>query len=124
MAKNNLLVEVTFKYFSNLSPLYMSDVFTPAGQNTSTTRTSLFNLSQLLQKSNHRQKSLSYVALSMWNKLPAFLQTTENINMYKQKVKKHLCMRVIVWKSRHYAVTSQLLLEELIKNYPESVTKK
>ena len=31
---------------------------------------------------------------------------------------------VTVWNSRHYAVISQLLLEELTKSYPELVTKK
>ena len=47
---------LTFKYFNNLSPLYMNDVFKPAGQNTTATRTYLFKLSQPLQKNNHRQK--------------------------------------------------------------------
>ena len=39
---------ITFKYSSNLSPLYMNDVFKAAGQNTTATRTSLFKWSQLL----------------------------------------------------------------------------
>ena len=58
----------------------MSDVFKPAGQNTTTT--SLFKLTQSLWKTNHGQKSLSYVEPSIWNKLPDFLKTTENVTMY------------------------------------------
>ena len=37
---------MTFTYFNYLSPLYMSDAFKLAGQNTPATRTSLFKLSQ------------------------------------------------------------------------------
>ena len=66
----------------------MNDVFKLADQNTTTTRTSLFKLSQPLRKTNHRQKSLSYVAPSIWNKLPDFLKTTDNVNTYKHRVKK------------------------------------
>ena len=52
----------------------MNDVFKPAGQNTAATRTYLFKLSQPLQKTNHGQKILSYVAPCIWNKLPDFLK--------------------------------------------------
>ena len=56
---------MTFKYFNYLSPLYMNDAFNLAGQNTTVTRTSLFKLSQPLRKTNHGQKSRSYVAPSI-----------------------------------------------------------
>ena len=79
---------MTFKYSNYLTPLYMN-VFKPATQSNTANRTFLFKLSQLLQKTNHRQKSLSYVAPSIWNKLPNFLKTTDNANMYKHIVKKH-----------------------------------
>ena len=76
-----------FKYFNYLSPFYMNDVFKLADQNTTATRTSLFKLSQPLQKTSHGQKSLSFVAPSTWNKLPDFLKTTNNANMFKHRVK-------------------------------------
>ena len=85
---------MTFKYFNYLSPLYMNDVFELAGQKTTATRISLFRLSQPLRKTNHGQKSLSYVALSIWNKLPDFLKTTDNVNTYKNRVKKHFFQRM------------------------------
>ena len=56
---------MAFQCFNNLSPLYTNDLFKPAGQNTTTTRTSLFKLSQPLRKTSHRQNSLSYVAPSI-----------------------------------------------------------
>ena len=58
----------------------MNDVFKLASQNTTATRTSLFKLSQPLRKTNRGQKCLSYVAPSIWNKLPNFLKTTDNVN--------------------------------------------
>ena len=66
----------------------MNDVFKLADQNTTATWTSLFKLRQPLRKTNHRQKSLSYVPPSIWNKLPDFLKTTGNVNTYKHRVKK------------------------------------
>ena len=52
----------------------MNDVFKPAGQNTTATRSSMFKLSQSLRKTNHGQKSLSYMSPSIWNKQPDFLK--------------------------------------------------
>ena len=69
-----------------MSPLYMNDVFKPAGQNTTATRSYLFKLSQPLRKTNHGQKSLSYVAPCICNKLPDILKTTENVNTLKHRV--------------------------------------
>ena len=62
----------------------MNDAFKLAGQNTTATRTSSFKFSQPLRKANHGRKSLSYVAPSIWNKLPDFLKTTDNVNTYKK----------------------------------------
>ena len=73
-----------FKYFNNLSLLYMNNIFKPTGGNTTAIRTFLFKLSQSLRKINHRQKRLPYVAPSICNKLPYFLKTTENVNTFKQ----------------------------------------
>ena len=85
---------LTFKYFNYLSPLYMNDIFKLAGQNTTAARTSLFKLSQPWRKTNHGQKCLSNVAPSIWNKLPAFLKTTDYVNAYKHQVKKHFFQRI------------------------------
>ena len=67
----------------------MNDVLKPGGQNTTVTRTYLFKLSQSLRKTNQEQESLSYVAPCIWNILPDFLKTTETVNTYKHRVKKH-----------------------------------
>ena len=72
----------------------MNDVFKQAGQNTTATRTSLFKLSQPLTKTNHGQKCLLYVAPTIWNKVSDFLKTTDNVSMYKHRVKKHFFQRM------------------------------
>ena len=67
----------------------MNDILAPAVQNTSAARATLFKFSQLLRKTNHGPKGLSYVAPSIcgtWNKWPDFLKTTENVNT-KTKLK-------------------------------------
>ena len=64
----------------------MNDVFKLTDQTTTATRTSLFKVShQPLRK--HGQKSLSYLP-SIWNKLPDFLKTTNNVNTYNNRIKK------------------------------------
>ena len=72
----------------------MNDVFKLAGQNTTTTRIFLFKLSQSLRKTNHRQKSRSYVTPSIWNKLPDFLKKAGSVYTYKHRVKKHIFQRM------------------------------
>ena len=72
-----------------MSPLYMNDVFKLAGQSNTTTRECLLKLNQPLQRTNHCQKNISYVAPIIWNNLPNFLKTTDNLNTNKHRVKEH-----------------------------------
>ena len=59
-----IINSMSFKFCNNMGPPYMSDIFKPAGQaNTSTTTTaSLLNLSQPLQRTDHRQ-NISYICI-------------------------------------------------------------
>ena len=43
--------------------------------------------------SNHGQKNLSYMVPLIWNKLPDSSKTTENVNTFKHRVKKHFFCR-------------------------------
>ena len=45
-----------------MSPPYMNDVLKSAGQPSTTTRASLLKLNQPLQRTNHGQKNISYIA--------------------------------------------------------------
>ena len=71
---------MSFKFCNNTCPPYVSDVFKPAGQPNTSTRASLMKLSQPLQRTNHGQINISYIALIIWNNLPNSLKTTDNLN--------------------------------------------
>ena len=53
---------MSFKFCNNMSPPYMNDVLKSAGQPNTTTRASLLKLNQPLQRTNHGQKNISYIA--------------------------------------------------------------
>ena len=53
---------MSFKFCNNMSPPYMNDVLKSAGQPNTTTRASLLKLNQPLQRTNHDQKNISYIA--------------------------------------------------------------
>ena len=67
----------------------MNDVFKPAGQLNTTTRASLLKLNQPLRRTNHGQNNISYITPIIWNNLPNSLKTTDNLNIYKHRVKEH-----------------------------------
>ena len=75
-----------------MSPPYLNDVFKPVllpVQPNTTTRASLLKLNQPLERTNHDQKNISYIALIIWNNLPNSLKSTDNLNTYKHRVKEH-----------------------------------
>ena len=45
-----------------MSPPYMNDVLKSAGQPNTTTRASLLKLNKPLERTNHGQKNISYIA--------------------------------------------------------------
>ena len=51
-----------FKLLNNTGPEYINDVSKPARKPSTTSRVSLLKLNQPLQKANHAQKSISYIA--------------------------------------------------------------
>ena len=70
-----------------ITPVLRSNVFKPAGQPNTTTRASLLKLNQLLRRTNHGQRNISYIAPIIWNNLPTSLKITDNPNTYKHRVK-------------------------------------
>ena len=53
------------------------------------TRASLLKLNQPLQRSNHGQNNIFYIAPIIWNNLPNSLKTTDNLNIKKHRVKEN-----------------------------------
>ena len=82
-----------FHFFNNKSSLYMN-VFKPTGHSNTNISTPFLKLSQLLRETNCEQKTLSYIAPTIWNGLPNSLKATKCLNTYKHEVKKHLLDRM------------------------------
>ena len=79
----------TFKYFNDICPLYLKDIFQPTERTHINTQSSTLKLNQPLRKSNYSQRNISYLAPVKWNSLPENLKQLENINLFKHKVKDH-----------------------------------
>ena len=79
----------TFKYFNDICPLYLKDIFQPTERTHINTQSSTLKLNQPLRKSNYGQRNISYLAPVKWNSLPENLKQLENINLFKHKVKDH-----------------------------------
>ena len=85
---NQCISVSAFKFFNKECPLYMSDIFKPAGENGMSTRNGFQKLSQPFRKTNQSQKALSYIGPSVWNKLPEQIKKTINLNTFKHSVKR------------------------------------
>ena len=79
----------TFKFFNDMCPLYLRDVFHPVDQSHITTRKSVLKLSQPLCQTNYGQRTISYLAPKNWNDLPDYIKLLENTNLFKHKGKEH-----------------------------------
>ena len=78
-----------FKYINNACPYYMKDVFEYASQGTTNSRSNYARLKVPLRKTTMGQKSLSYIGLSVWNKLPSSMKRNISLNKFKHDVEKH-----------------------------------
>ena len=72
----------TFNFFNNKKPPYMKDVIKQTNYTNMNSKTSFLKLNQPLQKSNHGQKRLSYIAPTIWKSLPDSLKATKGLNFY------------------------------------------
>ena len=73
-----------FKYFNQLAPTYLSDVFIPQ-KTVINTRNSMYRLKMQINKSNMGQNSLSYLGPKLWNILPDEIKSSTNTNSFKHK---------------------------------------
>ena len=88
--KDNACATV-FNLFMNTSPLYMNDILQP---HVNTSINSYKKLAQPFRKTLQRQRSLSYIGPTVWNKVPQNLKVTENLNTFKHNVKEYYLYRV------------------------------
>ena len=65
-----------FKYVNNACPYYVKEVFEYASQGRISSRNNYARLKVPFCKTTMGQKSLSYIGLSVWNKLPSSMKET------------------------------------------------
>ena len=77
-----------FKLFSEMYLQQMNEIYKTTNQNNTVTRNSSLKLFQPLRTKALSQKCLSYLGPFIWNGLPDDAKQSNNVNMFKLKVKK------------------------------------
>jgi len=79
-----------FKYFANLAPFYIGELFENIGNRNMSTRNSFLKLKQPSVKTNFGKKALFYTAPVLWNKLNCDLKQSKSVNSFKHAIKRNL----------------------------------
>ena len=77
---------IVYKYIHNISPIYMSELFSPFDQSAQT-RKSTFKIVLPYRKTKLGQKGLSYIGPSIWNSLDNDTKCKPSLNAFKHSVK-------------------------------------
>jgi len=75
-----------YKFFNQIAPTYMSDIFIPH-KTSINTRNSMYRLKTQIKKSNMGQKSLSCLGPKLWNILTNEIKSSNSTNSFKHKMK-------------------------------------
>ena len=77
-----------FKFFSEMCPQYMDEIYGLTNQNNTATRNSSLKLFQALRAKAQSQKCLPYLGPFTWNGLSDDVKLSNNVNTFKHKLKK------------------------------------
>ena len=78
-----------FKYVNDACLYYMKEDFEYASQGRISKRDNHARLKVPFCKTTTGQRSLSYIGLSVWNKLPSSMKRNISLNKFKHDVEKH-----------------------------------
>ena len=76
-----------FKYWKDISPDYMNEVYFPV-RNSYNTRRSNMALGKPLAKTNWGQKTISFLGPNSWNDIESNIQQLNSTNSFKHAFKK------------------------------------
>jgi len=79
-----------FKYFSNMTPYYIGELFENHENRSTRTRNSFLKLKQPSVKTNFGKKALFYTAPVLWNKLKCEIKQCKSVNSFKHAIKRNL----------------------------------
>ena len=77
-----------FKFFSEMCPHNIKEIYKTTNQNNTVTRNSFLKLFQPLRTKALSQKCLLYLEVFIWNGLPDDIKLSNNVNTFKYKVKR------------------------------------
>ena len=82
----------------------MEEIFEYAWQGRISSRNNYARLEVPFRKTTMRQKSLSYISPSVWNKLPSSMKRNIGLNTFKHDLKKHYLqeLRIQYYYYYHY----------------------
>ena len=76
-----------YKFFNNLAPSYMKDIFTKAENSRRTRYTDEFKINIPRRKHEYGKNCLSYLGATIWNSLDKYIKQFKSCNGFKHKVK-------------------------------------
>ena len=85
------LITITWKALHNMAPVYLKDllVIRKTGRSLRSAKALVLEVPKS-QNKNGGDRAFAVAAPVEWNKLPAELRNTENLNIFKKKLKTHL----------------------------------
>ena len=75
------------KFFCEMCPQYMKEIYTPTNPNNTANRNSSLKLFQPIRTKALSQKCLSYLGPFIWNGFPDHIKLSNNVNTFNHKVK-------------------------------------
>ena len=86
---NQFIAVSVYKFFNNLAPSYMKEVFTTAEKSRRTRYTNVTELKITIprRKNDYGKNCLSYLGATIWNTLDEFIKKCKSCNEFKHKVK-------------------------------------
>ena len=87
---NHCANSIVFNYFIEQCPNYLSEVFNAATGSNVQLRGSFQKLKCLFHKTSNSQFALSYIGPTFWNNTLEIPNCTNNRNIFKHNLKKHL----------------------------------
>ena len=78
-----------FKFINSNCPYYLNEVFEFAPEYNVSLRNNFLKLKRLFRNRDTGQKALSFIGPLFWYQIPETLKKTDNLNTFKQNLKKH-----------------------------------
>ena len=84
---NQFIAASVFKFFNNLAPLYMKDIFIKAERVRITRSSNDSNLYIPRRKNDYGKNCLSYMGATVWNSIHGAIRDVKTCNTFKHKIK-------------------------------------